>query len=274
MKKLCVAVVFLLLSLAAAAQKSAPANRPLSPAEIDRIIKAFTAKETEFRQALNVYGFKRDAKLQAIGFGGQVTGEYHRVSTFSFDDAGKKYEKIILFPQPTMNNVTAEDLEDLSGVNPFAVEADKIDSYNFTYVGQERIDELDLYVFDVAPKVLPDPKKSKDKLFLGRVWVDAQELQIVKSKGKGVPETKTNKFPNVTTYRENVDGKYWFPTYSHANEQLVFDNGSILHIKILVTYTDYKRYRGKVKIIEEEEPGADEPPPATPPKPTPTPPAQ
>ena len=87
-------------------------------------------------------------------------------------------------------------MEDLGGVNPFALEAAKIGQYNIKYVGKERIDELDLYVFDVAPKVTPDPKKTKERFFIGRIWVDDNDLQIVKSKGKAIPETKNNKFPD------------------------------------------------------------------------------
>src|SRR5262245_34420894 len=52
----------------------------LTPAQIDNIILKFTAKETEFRRALNTYAFKRDALIQILGMGGQVVGEYHRVS--------------------------------------------------------------------------------------------------------------------------------------------------------------------------------------------------
>jgi hypothetical protein len=220
------------------------------PADIDRIIRAFTAKETEFRRALNNYGFKRDAVLQNIGMGGQITGEYHRVSNFTFADNGERFEKISFFPMPTATNVTAEDLEDLGGVNQFALEASKIDQYNFTYIGKERIDELDLYVFDVAPKVTPNPKKIKERLFLGRIWVDDRDLQIVKTRGKGVPETKDNKFPYFETYRQQIDGKYWFPTYAYADEELIFDSGQPLHVRARVRYSEYKVARSDVKIIE------------------------
>ncbi|MCV4640155.1 hypothetical protein OFB62_33150, partial [Escherichia coli] len=78
-------------------------------------------------------------------------------------------------------------------------------------------DELDLFVFDVTPKVIPDPKKSTQRLFIGRIWVDDKDLMIVKSKGKAVPETKNNKFPVVETWRENVDGKYWFPSFATSD---------------------------------------------------------
>ena len=232
------------------AQNVTASSDTLSQSEIDRIIKAFTAKETEFRKALNLYSFKRDAMIQSLGMGGQVIGEYHRVSNFTFDDQGNRYEKISFFPMPSFGGVTQEDLEDLGGIQPFALEPSKVDRYDFKYVGKEKIDELDLYVFEVTPKVIPDPKKVKERLFVGRVWVDDQDLQIVKTRGKGVPETKINKFPIVETYREQFGGRYWFPTYSYADEELIFDNGEPLHIRMKVRYSDFAPARADVKVIE------------------------
>ena len=104
------------------AQNAAASSDNLSQAEIDRIVKAFTAKETEFRKALNLYSFKRDAMIQILGMGGQITGEYHRVSSFTFDDQGNRYEKISFFPMPSYGGITQEDLEDLGGIQPFALE--------------------------------------------------------------------------------------------------------------------------------------------------------
>lgn len=250
------------------AQQPVKAADSSKPVDVQSIIRAFTAKETEFRRALNDYGFKRDAVMQSIGMGGQITGEYHRVSNFTFDDKSNRYEKITFFPMPSFPSITPEDLEDLGGVNQFALEASSIDRYNFTYVGKERIDELNLHVFDVAPKVIPSVK-SKERLFVGRIWVDDQDFQIVKTRGKGVPETKVNKFPMVETYREQIDGRYWFPTYAHADEEIIFDNGSVLHIRMRVKYTEYKVGRGDVRIIEGDVIDEVETKPV--PKPTPTP---
>lgn len=243
----------------------------LSQAQIDEIIRKFAAKETEFRQALNSYAFKRDALMQEIGMGGQVVGEYHRVSSFTFDDKGNRFEKIGFFPMPSLQGVslTTEDLEDLGGVNPFALEAAKISQYNFKYVGKERIDELDLYVFEVSPKVMPSPK-SKERVFVGRIWVDDHDLQIVKAKGKAGPETKTNKFPVVETYREQIDGKYWFPTYVYADDDLIFDNGTDVRIRMQVKYSDFVVGRGRVTITEVgEAPESLKPEPTTTPEKTP-----
>src|SRR5258707_1130645 len=221
-------------------------------AQIDEIVRAFTAKETRFRQALNSYAFKRDALVQTIGMGGQVTGEYHRVSFFTFDDQGNRFEKINFFPMPTLTeiSITAQDLEDLGGVNPFALEANKLDAYSFRYVGKEKIDELDLYVFDVGPKIAPNPKRIKERFFQGRIWVDTQDLQIVKARGKGVPEDKKNKYATFETYREQIDGKYWFPTYTYSDDEITFDNGTVVRVRMLVKYTDFMVGHGKVTITE------------------------
>lgn len=228
--------------------------------DVAKIIRAFTSKETEFRRALSEYAFKRDALVQTIGMGGQVSGEYRRVSQFVFTDQNERFEKITYFPQPTLTEltVTQEDLEDLGGVQPFALEASKIDRYDFKYIGRERLDELDTYVFDVAPKLLP--KKVSERFFQGRVWVDEQDLQIVKVRGKGVPEGD-QRFPVFETYRQQIDGRYWFPTYTSADDELVFPKGQSVHIKMLVRYTDYKRFRSEVKVTELDETPEPAPPP-------------
>ena len=251
-----ITAIFAALALVALTAFNASAQTPVQPGtngpansvDTDRIIRAFTAKEVEFRQALNSYSFKRDALIQKLGMGGQVAGEYHRVSTFTFDDQGNRYEKISYFPMATLPEVTSEDIDDLGGVNPFALEPSKISQYDFRYVGKEKIDELNLYIFDVTPKVIP--KNIKERLFTGRVWVDDQDLLIVKTKGKGVPEDKNNKYPVVETYRENIDGRYWFPAYSYADEELIFDNGNALHIRMKVRYMDFTPARATLKVTE------------------------
>jgi hypothetical protein len=223
--------------------------------DVERIIREFTTKEATFREALNQYSFKREAIVQTIGMGGQISGEYRRVSRFVFDDSGKRYEKILLFPLPTLTELelTPEDLEDLSGVQTFALEPSKINLYNLTYVGREKIDELTCHVFDVAPKVMPDPKKTKDRFFKGRIWIDDQDLQIVKVHGKGVPEKKNSRYPTYETYREQIDGKYWFPTYTYADEELVFDSGQVVRMRLRITFNEFVRPRVKVKVLDEDQ---------------------
>jgi hypothetical protein len=220
-------------------QQSATATPP----DTDRIVSAFTAKETEFRDALAQYSFKRDAVVQTIGPGGQISGEYRRTSQLAFDANGKPIEKILFFPTPTLRaiGISTEDLDALGGVQLFALEASKVPLYNFKYVGKERIDELDLHVFDVSPKALPDPKKVKERFFQGRIWVDTQGNQIVKLRGKGLPEPKMSPYPTLETYREEIDGRYWFPTYAYADEELTLGSGEVVKIRMRVRFSEFEK---------------------------------
>ena len=279
----------LLCAAPAAAQKPQPAaagpsviNRSGAPVDVEGIIRAFTQKETEFRKALNEYGFRREAILQTIAWGGQISGEYLRVSRFVFDDSGNRYEKILKFPVPTMSEIqiTAEDLEDFGGVQSFALESTKIGEYNFAYVGKEKIDELDTYVFDVTPKIMSDQARLKalkaskkpERFFQGRIWVDDHDLQIVKARGKGVPEFE-QRFPTFETYREQIDGKYWFPTYSYADDELNFKSGQSVHLRMRIRFTDFERLRGKATVIEQGDESKDKTEDPEKPTPQPTPPA-
>jgi hypothetical protein len=218
-----------------------------TPSDTERIVSAFTAKETEFRNALAQYRFKRDATVQTIGAGGQISGEYRRNSHLTVDDSGNRIEKILFFPTPTLRaiGVSTDDLDDLFGVQLFALETSKAPLYNFKYVGQERIDELDLHVFDVSPKALPDPKKVKDRLFQGRVWVDTEGYQIVKTRGKGLPEPKNSPYPTVETYREEIDGRFWFPTYVYADEELPLGSGQAVKMRLRIRFSEFEKVNRK-----------------------------
>ena len=241
----------------------------LSKAQADAIVAKFTANESAFREALTNYVFNRSATVHTVGLGGNITGTYRRDSFMTFTSDGKRFERVTFAPISTLTeiNVTPQDLEDLGGVNPFALEPRNVSQYNFTYLGKEKIDELNLHVFEVSPKVIPS-HKSNIRLFSGRVWVDDEDLMIVKSKGKAVPEDKDNKYPTVETWRENVDGKYWFPSFSSANDELVFGSGQVVRLRMTVKYTDYKLGRTDV-IIGDAEDLTEEKPAATPtPKPS------
>lgn len=241
------------------------------PGEIDRIIKRMAENEDEFRQALTEYVFTRKAKIETVGLGGQITGTYRRDSFMTFTQDGKRFERILYAPVSTIKaiRITPEDIDDLGGINPFAIKPTDIDLYNFTLLGKEKIDELNLYVFEVAPKVMPDPRKSDLRLFQGRIWIDDIDLMIVKSRGKAVPEGKNKqgidqRFPIVETWRNSVDNKYYFPVYSSADDELVFGNGSVIRMKMLVRYSDYAQGRTSVKVLDDDQPVDENQPPPLP----------
>lgn len=243
-------------------------KKELTQAEIDKIIKKVSDHEGEFRQILTGYVFNRKVVLQTIGLGGQISGEFRRDSFMALTPNGERIEKIEFAPMPTIKDfqITADDLEDINGVNMFALEPANISKYAFTYIGKEKIDDIDLYVFDVSPKVMPSPKNPKDRLFQGRIWVDDRDLAIVRTKGKGVPETKKDKYPTVDLWRENIEGKYWFPAVANSDDELVFDNGFSVKIKLRTKYTKYAVGKTEVRVLDDDDPSLKEPTPTPTPK--------
>ena len=82
--------------------------------------------------------------------------------------------------------------------------------------------------------------------------MDNHDFQIVKTYGKSVPDLHSgsdeNLFPRFTTYREQIDNVYWFPTYTTANDALHFKGGDV-QIRVIIKYTNYKRFGSETKIL-------------------------
>jgi hypothetical protein len=236
----------------ASAQEGPLENTPPKDTTPEEIIKRFAAKETEFAKAREQYTYRQDVKVQTVD-GETVDGEYREVFDVIFDDKGKRIENVVFAPQSNLSRIsmTQEDMEDLRHQYPFVMKSDDLPEYNILYVGQQTEDELHTYVFDIAPKQI----EGKKRYFQGRVWVDDHDFQIVKSYGKPVPDIRKKKdqenlFPKFTTWRQQIDGQYWFPVYTKADDELHFKMGDV-HIKEIVKFEDYKRFGSNVKIIYE-----------------------
>ena len=239
---------------------------PLDPAPpkgitADEIIKRFAAKEKEFQQAREQYTYRQSVKVETVD-GNTVDGEYQEVFDVVFDDQGRRLENVVFAPQSSLQRIsmTPEDVSDIRHRLPFVLTSDEIPEYNILYVGQQQQDELHCYVFDIAPKEIV----GKKRYFQGRIWVDDRDFQIVKTYGKTVPDIRKKKnsenlFPKFTTWREQIDNKYWFPTYTKADDTLHFSAGDV-RIREIVKYSDYQRFGSKVKITYEgkEVPNADD----------------
>ncbi len=227
----------------------------------DEIIQRFAAKEKQFKEARDNYAYRQDVTVQTLD-GDTVDGEYRQVFDVSFDDQGHKSINVVFAPQSTLNRISMseEDLDDIENRLPFVLTSDEIPEYSILYVGQQQEDELHCYVFDIAPKQIV----GKKRYFQGRIWVDDHDFQIVKTYGKTVPDIRKKKenenlFPKFTTWRQLIDGKYWFPTYTRADDVLHFSTQDV-HIREIVKYTDYRQFKSKVKITY----GGQEIPNATP----------
>lgn len=239
----------LIIACSSASALQTQSSQRITP-EIDEVIRRFAEAETENRIARNNYTFTQDFDLKTIGEAGSITGRFHRVSDIVFDDRSNRIERITFFPPSTLTElqVTNEDMQDLAGVQPFALATEDLPKYQIDYFGKERVDELNTYVFDVKPKRIV----KGERYLQGRIWVDDQDLQIVKVKGQAVPEVDEQKFPHFESYRENIDGRFWFPTYIYIDDVLDFKRNSV-HIKAVVRFTNYRKFGGRIRIADEGE---------------------
>ena len=237
----------------ATSAKAAPVNglADPSPEQVQRIIQEFAAKEKLFKQARNNYTYHQINKVQELGPDNEVEGVFEQEWDILFDDAGNRIERVTYAPADTLKRIimTKEDYTSMRNIQPFVLTSDELPEYEIKYLGHVKVDQITAYVFSIRPKEI----QKGQQYFQGVVWVDDQDLQIVKSEGKPVPELKTKKdhenlFPRFTTWREQIDGKYWFPTYTMADDTLYFSNGPV-HIKQILRYTDYKQFKSKVRIV-------------------------
>ena len=240
------------LALAQDAKVTPAATTGTDHVDVDAIIQKFAAKEAEFKEARDNYTYRQSAKIELLDPSGNPIGQqWEEVDDIYFTPDGKRAEKVVYAPVSTLQNIMLmpEDLEDLRNVQPFVLTTADIGEYILNYVGRQKIDEIGTYEFSVRPKKLV----TGHRYFEGTVWVDDRDLQIVKTDGKGVGELKSGQsknqaFPRFETYREQIDGKYWFPTYTHADDTLHFKNGQAQRMRMTVRYQDYKRYEGKSTI--------------------------
>ena len=259
------AVSLALFSARMAAQTDCEAGTgPLRPAPPEvlsqqQIIEKFAASESEGAAALQQYTFRQDILIQTLNYAPgfpikvQVDGEFRMVADISYEK-GKRVESVTFAPQSTLRRIilTPQDQENLRTYASFTRES--LPNYNFLYAGQQRVDELDTYVFDVTPKSL----EKKRSYFQGRFWVEKRDLQIVKTCGKNVVETSAGKktkrgenvFPKFVTYREQIDGRHWFPTYIRSDDILKFNSGRDILVREIVKYTNYKRRDAQPRRIE------------------------
>jgi hypothetical protein len=236
-------------STAGGQSPSGVSNTPPS-IPVDQIIQQFAAHEAEFKTERDNFTYTQTFTVQTLDDAGRPDGEYKMTSDITFSPDGKRYENVTYAPQPTLERITLspQDFADLENVQPFVLTSAELPKYNVTYAGRQAVDAIGTYVFDVAPKTL----EKNQRYFQGRIWVDDRDLEIVKTDGKAVPDIRKgsneNVFPRFETYRENIEGHYWFPTYTRSDDFLHFSSGDV-HIRMSVRYTNYKRFRVSIRLL-------------------------
>jgi hypothetical protein len=85
--------------------------------------------------------------------------------------------------------------------------------YDFHYIRREFLGDVRCLVFDVTPK-----KNSGKGRFLGRVWVEDQDFNIVRLNGTYAPAPKNSYFFHMDSWRLNLIPGYWVPAYIYSEE--------------------------------------------------------
>ena len=225
---------------------------PIPP---EQIIKEFSAKETEFQDALAHYTYRRTASVDEIDDDNKVSGEWYEVDDVLFDQTGRRTERVDFAPANTLKDImmSPTDLQDLQHGYSFVLTTADVPAYDIKYIGRQQVDEVQCYVFDASPKTIEKGKRYFD----GRIWVDTTDLQIVVTDGRMVPDDTRKGSEDLhapfMTWRQQIDGHYWFPVYSKGEGILHFAGGygsmaQDVHVKETIKFTDYKRFGSSSKV--------------------------
>jgi len=211
----------------------------------EQIIREFSAKETQFYEAWMQYTYKQIADIRILSVDGAPSKERMTlISEVVFNDDGTREVRQTQRSGRLRSVIFTEDDEEvINNLQPFALTANELPLYKLKYEGKERADELDCYVFSVKPKNIEKGRF----YFEGKIWVDDQDLQIVRTIGKPVPQNRKQQFPEFETIRQVVDDKYWFPTWTHADSKLDFPDKTV-RVEETITYEEYKRFGSKATI--------------------------
>jgi hypothetical protein len=209
------------------------------PIPEQEIIKKFAANEDVMKRVFDTYTFQESIRLDEQTDSG---GKFSVTGYMYLRPDGQRYFRVEQPPESTLKlmHFSLEDVRALSTMPLFPLTSDEIANYNFLYAGQEKLDSLNTYIFQVKPKML----SRKKWLFEGVIWIDDHDLAIVKSYGKFVSELEGNgtalPFTMFETYRENFQEKYWLPTYTRSDDFFKNDANDELPLRLIIHATDFK----------------------------------
>jgi hypothetical protein len=212
----------------------------------DEIIRRFAAKEDEMVRAIKGYTFQKDLRVQEIGPDSKSTGQLEIVTQLRIAPDGKMFEKPVSRQPSTLHYLDLQrgDSDLLAPTPFFPLTTAMLPKYEITYGGKQPLDELTTYFFTIKPRAV----ERAHAYFSGVVWVDVQDLVIVKTMGKWVTElgdvtASDLPFTVFETYRQQVGKYFWFPSYARSDESFQSGNVSV-PIRVIVKWTDFTPAEG------------------------------
>jgi hypothetical protein len=211
------------------------------PVSVEELIQRFTQKEDELIRVRNASAYRISLRLQEFDEEGKPAGEFQSETDIFVGANGRQYQKRLQSSPSTIKRLQLpdEELADFIRLPPFMLPSTQLANYELTYAGKQPVDELTAYVFRIRPRRL----ERNRPYFEGVIYVDDRDLAIVKSYGRMVAEvaetSEQQPFKFFEVYRENVDGKYWLPSFMRAEEVLRTKAGDA-KLRLTLRYLDYK----------------------------------
>lgn len=233
------------------------------PIPEQEIIQKFAANEDVMKKTFDTYSFQESIHLDELTEPG---GKFSVTGYMYIRPDGQRYMRVEKPPESTLKlmHFSLEDVRALSTMPLFPLTSDEITNYTFLYAGQEKLDQLNTYIFQVKPKIL----NRKKRFFEGVIWIDDAEFTIVKSYGKFVSELEGNgtslPFTMFETYRENFQEKYWLPTYTRSDDYFKDEQNDELPLRLIIHATDFKLATATTPLSPIEAPSSTVAPGKTP----------
>jgi hypothetical protein len=232
--------------------RSSTAIRPIPALQVNQglsaqeILQAAAENGRLALAALREYTYYTELTIETLSQADTVTGKYYRFTEVSFDGSGNRHERNLESTSTLPKDVYigASSADNLIRIYQFVITPETLHQYEFNYVGREQVDELRTYVFDVQPGVkMGEPDKIRGRYLRGRVWVDDQDLFVVKVSGEVLPEEKGRRTPRFETYFQNHD-KYWFPAYCSGEDRIRIDKYPT-RVAVKLRFTGYKKVNSR-----------------------------
>jgi hypothetical protein len=226
--------------LAASVALVCPALAEDPPADL---LRRVAARESANEAARAQYMYRQTVEVR------DFAGEFREVRDVVFTPDGKRLEEPVGRTVNTLKRLklTDEDVRDIREIQPVLITRDNAFLYETKYRGEEELEGTMCWLIEIRPRQI----LSGQRYFEGTLWVDKSDYSVIRLAGRAVPQIVTTKsenlFPRFTTERRKVDGRFWFPISTSADDVLQFRGGPV-RMRLAIRYADYRRFGAESRI--------------------------